>query len=368
MKRKKIFHVEVNGKTNTGEYVNKIIKATTSQCKDEIVVKVFTSNDSLYSTEFAIPVFKKYGLVKNPLLKMYYYIVGFSTIFLKIIREDAKTIIHFHWLRLSLFDLLYFLLLRAMTKAKIVFTVHNVLPHEVNTIDKTLYPFIYKQVHYFTFHSNSAKEKIESLFKSNIKNYDIIPHYGYQVGISSTQCINNSILFFGTIRDYKGLDILLQACTYINSDNNWTLNIFGKPEMNLDALYKYAASTGLDKKILWNIGWIDSDKIDEIFNKHEIVVLPYKRIDNSGLIHLAMSYGKPVIASNLGSLSDIITDEENGLLFKPFDAEDLASKIKLLLKSKELRHTLGYNAKKVMQEDHSLSRIGKLHCNLYLSL
>ncbi len=365
----KIYHLEVNGKTNTGIYVNKVLNAASSQTGKSEPIKVFTSRDSYYNSEWVIPVFSAYGFASNPILKLFYYIKGFLSVFIHLNKEqNESTLLHIHWLKFSLFDLIILSLIRYKTKTKLVFTVHNVLPHENNYIDKLLYPLIYRRIDAFTFHSRSSYDRLVNELKVDVKEYAIIPHYGYEVEESPTVSKKNSLLFFGSIRDYKGLDILIDACAKLPQDSDWTLDIFGKPEMDISVLKMKAMKQGISDHINWHTGWVDEDEINEIFHSHEIVILPYKHIDNSGLLHLAKSYGKSIIASRLGSLSDLIEDEENGILFEAGNPNELSEKIMQLLNDEKLKNKIGKNARKLMENEHSLERVGQLHNQFYKKL
>lgn len=364
-----IYHLEVNGKTNTGIYVNKIISTINSQAGKSEPAMVFSSRESFYNSEFVIPVFSKYGSASNLILKLFYYVKGFFGVFYYLYKkQNENSILHIHWLKFSLFDLFILALIRYKTNTKLVFTVHNVLPHENNYIDKFVYPLIYKRIDAFTFHSKSSYYKLVNELSVDVKQYSIIPHYGNDPDDSSIVPIKNSLLFFGSIRDYKGLDILIDACSKFSKNIDWVLGVYGKPEMDISMLKMKAKQAGISDRINWHTGWIEEVEIDGIFYSHEIVILPYKSIDNSGLLHMAMSYGKPIIASRVGSLSDLIIDEKNGLLFETGDSDALSEKINLLMNDNSLKKKLGENARKLMKSEHSLDRVGRMHVQFYKNL
>lgn len=362
---KNIYHLEANGKTNTGEYVNKILESISLHADEDIEFKVFTSNESFYKSDFVLPFFREYGTASNKISKLYYYSTGFLKVFLHLRKDENTSALHLHWLKFSVYDYFILTLIRSFTKTKIIFTVHNVLPHEHTVLDRFFYPLIYQKVDVFTFHSKSSRNRLEEEINIQVRNFELIPHYGYEVNDVTVQTIEKSLLFFGTIRDYKGIDVLLDACNKLPKELNWRLNICGKPEINLAELKVFVQQNNLSDRIQWDTGWIEEDKIDEIFLSHDIVVLPYKEIDNSGLLHLAMSYGKPIIASRLGSLRDLITDGENGILFEAGNSDELAKCITKVLVDKDLKKRLGINARKLMETDHAIERVGELHYQLY---
>lgn len=362
----KIYHLEVNGKTNTCVYVSKIVTSVYSGLDKSTSVQVFTSEESYYEKGMAIPLFRKYGVVSNPVLKLFYYITGFWKVYLYLKKEKSlKTILHLHWLKLSLFDLLVLSMIKSKLSTQLVFTVHNVLPHESNFIDRIIYPYIYKKIDLFTFHTVGVRKKLIESMALEVNNFKIIPHYGNKVSLSNLAPIKNTLLFFGSIREYKGLDILIKACSLLPDDLDWTLSIYGKQEMDISALKKKSDEYRISDKVKWHTGWVYEDEIDKIFHEHEVIILPYKHIDNSGLLYLAMSYGKPLIASNIGSLSDIIENGRNGLIFEAGNAKELSAKITELLNDDNLKKEMGKSALFLMNSEHSLNRIGQLHRELY---
>lgn len=363
---KKIYHLEVNGKTNTGIYVNKVISAVNPYLWESFHIKVFTSKSSFYKSNCSIPLFSFYGTASSSILKLYYYVKGFLAVFVHLNKEcKVSTLLHLHWLKFSMFDLVILTMIRYKTNTKLVFTVHNVLPHENNFIDRLIYPTIYRLIDSFTFHSESSYSRLVNELNVDVKEFAIIPHYGNVVGKSAKLPKKNSLLFFGSIREYKGLDVLIDACAKLSQNIDWTLSVYGKPEIDMSDLELQAKEKNIFEKIHWHTDWIDESEIDKIFHSHEIVILPYKHIDNSGLLHLAMSYGKPILASRLGSLSDIIIEGKNGILFEPGNSDELSQKILKLLTDNNLKLKLGENARKLMENEHSLERIGQLHSQFY---
>ncbi len=358
----KVYHLEANGSTNTGFYVNKIIKAVSEQVNDDSS-KVFTSNKNIYPSQNAIAVFSKYSEASK-LNKIWYYLLGWIRLVKILLENPENKAFHFHWLKFSPLDYYFLKKLKSKGNISLISTVHNILPHEQMFYDKRYFKKIYSLVDHLTVHSNSIKLKLIDQFSVNEDKITLIPHYGYDKLGSYVACDNVRILFFGSIRKYKGLNVLIESLSEINT-HNWQLNIYGKPETDIQHLISYTKENQLTSKVNWYLGWIDEEKISEIFNSHDIIVLPYISVDNSGLLHLAMSYGKIIIASEIGVITDLINNGENGLLFPAGDRKKLAQCIEEVTRDIDKYRPLGQRAAELMEKEHNLETIAKQHLELY---
>lgn len=142
------------------------------------------------------------------------------------------------------------------------------------------------------------------------------------------------LLFFGQIKDVKGLDILLKAMPGL--PENVHLVIAGKPWKNDFAAYQVLINElHIDSRVLQRIGFIDDSDRDLYFRACDILILPYKQIYQSGVMLMAMSYRIPIIASDLLPIKETIDDGKTGLLFRSEDANDLARVICGAVKKKD---------------------------------
>lgn len=351
-----IFFLEANGKTNTGGYVKNICDAV-----GQLQPRVFTSRSNFHGNN-SIRVFGKYGSTKYIVLKVLYYLIGWYKIKRQLKKASKKTIIifHTHWFRLSPVD--YHFLKGIKTRnsnIRLVHTVHNLLPHEPKFYDHRFHDAIYRMSDLLIFHNSVNITDFNNKFQ-DIKTKKIrIPHYAYRVDIDKkNKVIPKSILFFGNIRPYKGLEILIEAVR----DLDCYVTVAGQPEYNIDEIVRR------NPQIRFELTWISDDRLKELFSTHAIVVLPYKDIDNSGLVYLAMSYGKVVVASDLNMFKEIISDRVNGLLFEKNNSEDLQSKLHEFLENPDLLCKIGQNAKNLMGTEYSLSNIGDKLVKAYVNI
>jgi glycosyltransferase involved in cell wall biosynthesis len=167
---------------------------------------------------------------------------------------------------------------------------------------------------------------------------DVIPHplfsfYDRFAGNSSLGPAPHSILFFGRITEYKGLDVLIQAFHTLR--NRWpglSLKIVGEGDTSL-----YRGQIDGASNVTVVNRWVDDAEVPEIFQSASIVVLPYVSASQSGVIPVAANFGCAVVATNVGAIPEQIQDGETGLLVEPGSAGALASAIEHLLADDGLR-------------------------------
>ena len=158
--------------------------------------------------------------------------------------------------------------------------------------------------------------------------------------------LNNYVLFFGTVRPYKGLDVLIDAI-----ENNSLLN---QPTFRLVVAGQFSASSKALKNRLLGLNAsveIFDERIDEVniqalFNASLGIVMPYRHIDGSGVFAQARAYKKPMIASSIGIFKEQIKHGQNGLLFRVGSSDELAQALEEFWNSKKLRLTLSQNCSK----------------------
>ena len=132
------------------------------------------------------------------------------------------------------------------------------------------------------------------------------------------------VLFFGMIKPTKGLDILLEAMKGLTCK----LIVAGRPRRSsLNDVQSTLNAIGQEGRLYSMIRYISNDERDLLFKAADVIVLPYKRIYQSGVLLMAMSYGLPVIVSDLEAFREVVNDGENALMFKSENVKDLSAKI-----------------------------------------
>ena len=164
------------------------------------------------------------------------------------------------------------------------------------------------------------------------------------------------LLFFGMIKKVKGLEILIRAMQNISSDIH--LVIAGRTrDVSFDLYSSLTEKLNLSERIHPLIRYITNDERNLLFNLAEAVVIPYHKVYQSGVLLLSMSYGLPVIVSDIQS-NKIIIDGKNGLLFNTGDSADLAQKINLLISDNVLKESISKSGKEYVTNYHGWEKVG----------
>ncbi len=258
-------------------------------------------------------------------------------------------ILHAQWWSYPLAPVYFTLLLLArMRGMKTVVTLHNVFSHERNCIADALDDLIIGLADRLIVHGESGKKKLSELKGVDGRRISVIPpgllrpgggkrmskkDARKRLGLGSGERI---VLFFGNIRDYKGLDVLLKAFGSVAKEvGGARLMIAGQPWEEWHKYRKIIDEEGLGDKIVKRLGFVKESEIERYFAASDLVVLPYKRFDSqSGVGGMALHFGRPVAVTRVGSLPDLAEDDK--LVAEPEDSEGLAKVIVGVLMDKKL--------------------------------
>jgi glycosyltransferase involved in cell wall biosynthesis len=126
------------------------------------------------------------------------------------------------------------------------------------------------------------------------------------------------ILFFGLVREYKGLDVLLRSTPLIaESLKDFKILIAGESYENPNKYLKIIYDLNIKKYVRWDMDFIPDDMVSVYFSAADVVVLPYKSATQSGITKLAYNFNRPVILSDVGGLPEIVKNGETGFIVKP---------------------------------------------------
>ena len=229
---------------------------------------------------------------------------------------------------------------------------------------------------YVIVHNNfSYNELLKHVKLTNPKKVTIIKHGGYldhignrpgktDIRKSLNLDINGKyILFFGQIKDVKGLDILLEALSRTPEDIK--LIIAGKPwKSDFNKYDAIIQKYNLEKRIVKMIRFIEDDEREKLFFAADVNVLPYRIIYQSGVLLMAMSHELPVIASDLPANKEIIRNNVNGMLFESENANDLAKKIVDFFNDPVLKKTISKESLVTIEKEYAWNTIAKQYINL----
>jgi len=221
---------------------------------------------------------------------------------------------------------------------QVITIVHDVNGF-LNQDDEQLKAFIYGVSSYLVVHNQFSLSCIkEHLSLSDQEKVHVIPHGHYLDFIGNPTSKSDArtqlgleqdikyLLFFGQIKTVKGLDLAVQALNDLPEDVH--LIITGKPQkFDYGSIEDLIERLSLQGRVHEQIRFIRNDERDLYFRAADLLVLPYRQIYQSGVLLMAMSYGLPIIASDLPANCEIIEHGKNGLLFKTDDYADLSQKI-----------------------------------------
>ena len=136
-----------------------------------------------------------------------------------------------------------------------------------------------------------------------------------------------TLLFFGLIRAYKGVDLLLRALPLVARDRpDVRLVVAGDPLDPVEPLRRLANELGVGERVDWRLGFLPENEVEEVLAHASVVVLPYRRrVDASGVLALAVGHGLPIVASDVGSLGETVEEFDAGEVVPPEDIEALAA-------------------------------------------
>ncbi len=224
-------------------------------------------------------------------------------------------------------------------KTKCVALVHNMIPHEPNILDKLFAPYFIKSQDGFVALSESVVkdiEKVERLKGERPKTFSphpIYDHYGERM-TKKEACTalglddkNGYMLFFGLVRAYKGLDVLLDAFGLIKDQlPTVQLIIAGEFYEDEEKYRAQIAANGLKERVLLRNEFIPDGDLRKYFGAADLIVQPYKTATQSGVTQVAFHFEKPMLVTNVGGLGEIVHDHKMGYACEP-TAEAIAADI-----------------------------------------
>ncbi len=220
-------------------------------------------------------------------------------------------------------------------KTKIVVISHNVIPHEKKPGDKALTKYFFNSVDYFITMSKSVQNDLFSLYPNAFQKLLFHPVYSNFVETVDKETARNFlkiksenvILFFGFIRDYKGLDVLLNSAALIKDKFDFDLVIAGEFYSNEEKYLALIKDLQLEEKVKLFNDFIPTNEVKYFFSACDVVVLPYKSATQSGIVQIANNFNKPVISTNVGGLGEVVENGKTGYLIEKENPKQLAETI-----------------------------------------
>ena len=335
-----------------------------------VTVNYYTCNKTMFRSFDNVETKNVFENVwdKKSFNKLYSFLRGYLKAF-KDARLNKSDIFHFQFFSLGNLNLIVLSLAYWFKQKKIV-TLHDIESfHKGNS--KLVSKLCLKLIDGIIVHNQFSKAEFEKNFNFNGE-ITIIPHGNYlpfvEPQILSSKSPRINILFFGQIKAVKGVDVLLDAMAkVVVKSDKFHLTIAGRPwkttAMNYENKIK---ELGLSSHVTTHFRYIKDEEVEQFYKNADIVVMPYKKIYQSGVLLLSLSYGRTVIVSNLTPFTEVVTHNTNGFVFKSEDSLDLANCILGLNKEKIRKVTS--NSKELIEDKYDWLKIGLKTNKFYNSL
>ncbi len=213
-------------------------------------------------------------------------------------------------------------------KTKTVALVHNMMPHEPSILDKLFAPYFVASQDGFVALSESVAEQISSLAGRSggvaVSPHPIYDHYGERM--TKTEACKalglpddkQYMLFFGLVRAYKGLDLLLDAFGQVKDKlPDLQLIIAGEFYEHEEKYRAQIEADGLNNRVIIRNEFIPDADLRKYFGAADLIVQPYKSATQSGVTQVAFHFEKPMLVTNVGGLGEIVHDHKMGYACEP---------------------------------------------------
>jgi glycosyltransferase involved in cell wall biosynthesis len=324
-----------------------------------------------------------------PLRRKVARIVAYYARLARYAARSRARIFHILWNnKFEHFDRTLLMLYYRLLRKQIILTAHNVNMRKRdgrdNWLNRLSLGVQYRLCHHILVHTVAMKDELVADFGIVSQRVSVIPF-----GINNTSPTTalgrreareriglgpgeKTLLFFGQIAPYKGLEYLVAAMSELaKEDKDLHLVIAGRIKPGgvryWNAIRSEISRAGLGKRIIQHVRFIPEAEVEIYFKAADVVVIPYVEIFQSGVLFLSYSFGLPVIATDVGSLRNDITEAKTGFLCRRADAGDLARAIRSYFTS-DLYHDLDQHRRTIREfanERNSWMKVGEIIEGVY---
>jgi glycosyltransferase involved in cell wall biosynthesis len=230
------------------------------------------------------------------------------------------------------------LLVKAFSRARVLFIIHNVLPHERLPFDRLVTAFTLKRGDLHIVQSGENEVRLKELLRNPVYRKTLHPTYhAFKHGAISREEARKRLslspearvlLFFGFVREYKGLMYLIEALPAIcERVPDIKLLIVGDFFGDRQKYQRRIEELDIASRVVIYDGYIPDREVGMFFNASDLVVLPYSSATQSGITQIAYGFGKPVVVTSVGGLPEVVDDGKTGFVVPPQNAGALAEAV-----------------------------------------
>lgn len=287
----------------------------------------------------------RYNNKKSSLAKAVSYLYSYLRIFLLLIKWRPQ-VVHLQWMRIPDFDVAVLKMVRWLTGCRIIFTAHNILPHNQGTKYVRSYGRMYRLVDTIIVHTHATKTELTAMFSSTEDKVAVIAHGLLQLTydpkllrqqekqLSERYQLEGKLVFsaLGFQYHYKGSDLLAEVWATtpeLRCSKHCTLLLVGR-NMGVDL----SAVNGIENVIVEDRVMSD-EEFYYLLARTDVYLLPYRNISQSGVLLTAISVGTPFLVSNVGGLAEPLDLARVGWKMDRLSAETLRQQLLWLLRHPE---------------------------------
>lgn len=286
---------------------------------------------------------------------------------LMLFRKKRPAIVHYQWFPIPLMDQFAVRWLRRRG-IPVIWTVHDTTPFNAAPTSQGQNLGWERSLSLpdaLIVHTEQSRQRL--LEMGVTVPIGVVPHGVLSFG-EAPPCNGHSelsILFFGAIRPYKGLDLLLRAFAAVKEKRSARLKIVGNCSANARAEFEHLIRTlGIADQTTFECRFFRDEEIPALMADADLVVFPYRRIDASGAFLTAIAYGKPFLATDVGLFSEFVKDRQDALL-APDSVEELTQKIQQLILEPGKLSQLRSIASQIRSEISDWTEIGERTMTVY---
>lgn len=282
-------------------------------------------------------------------------------------KARAADVVHYQWLSVQQLD--QFLLADVSPR---VMTAHDVLPREPRAGQVAATRSLLQKMDGVVVHSQAGRRRLIDDVGVGADRIRVIPHgaFDYLTRLDHEDPLPDElervtrpvILFFGLLRPYKGLDVLLRAFSQLSEAELW---VVGMPRMPLEPLHRLAAEAPGSVRFVTR--FVADREIPAYFRRADVVCLPYRQGDQSGVLHTALAFGCPVVVTDVGGFAEVAEHGAARLVVRD-DPDALGRALSELLGDPASRARLGEAALAAARGHYSWDAIASETLSFYTEL
>lgn len=277
----------------------------------------------------------------------------------KRVARDAD-VVHFQWLSVQQLDG------RLLPSGRpLVLTAHDVLPREPRPGQRAAQRRLYERFDAIVAHSEHGRTRLIDELDVDAERVHVIPHGAFAHLAEAPeapppfQTDKRVVLFFGLLRPYKGIDVLLDAWRGIEDAELW---IVGMPRMDISSLQAAAPAS-----VRFVPRFISDEQLPPYFRRADLIVLPYREIEQSGVLFTALAFGKPLLLSDVGGFGELAAAGA-ACAVPPGDVRALRAALQELLGDRAKLAALAARATALAAGDYAWGGIARRTLALYEQL